>query len=144
MLYKFPHLEVEYDGLHPKVRDVMKQLEVFCQSRAYAEPMATHIHRSVKVQEEFYWRSLMKANKCTEAKARELARAKFTWHFVFCAIDLRDWVWKPHQVPEVLKFLKSLCDSSEWECLYHDVGQGMHLHVGYKDYQWCKTYQIKS
>ena len=146
MRYKTPELEEQYKRLHPRLLSVTQELEDFCRKQAYPEPMATHIDRTRDQQEDIYWRIILAQGKgaLTEAQARYQARNRFTWHFVRCAIDLRDYIYTPAQLAVLLPFLKTITTGKgkDYEFLYHDVGRGNHLHIGFRDNQWAKTITV--
>ena len=49
-----------------------------------------------------------------------------------CALDFRTKHYTPGERDEVLAWMAQRCPDDEWQRLYHNVGQGMHLHVGYR------------
>lgn len=136
-----PQLAVEYSRIHPEVKKVCVLLEEFCVAHNLPEPMATHIKRTRDGQESIYWKQMMKPG-ISEAQARHDARNRWTWHFVFCAIDLRDWIYSDDQIVAVVAFLRKACTGPNWEFLYHDVGRGKHLHIGYRDHQWKNSIPV--
>ena len=154
MRFKYPHLAAEYDVIHPRVKLATKDMEDYCFRHKLEEPMATHIQRTKKQQIEIYWKGIQKERKCSEAKAKELAGKKWTWHFVLCAIDLRDYIYTKKQVQDIVSFLKTkYCLVREnpadqrldgYEILFHDVGAGTHFHIGYRDHQWAKTFNTQN
>lgn len=144
MKYKSPILEQEYKALHPQLRTVMEQLETFSAENGLPEPVATHIRRTRKGQEDIYWRSVLAANpSMTEAQARTAASKRFSWHLVNCAIDLRDYIYTKQQVTKLLAWLRQRCPAPTFEVLYHDVGRGQHLHVGIRDHEYASTQVIR-
>lgn len=144
MQYKYEHIRNEYLKLPGQVKEVMTDLEAYCRSKGYAEPMATEISRTRKRNIEYYTPGIMKKNPdFTKEQAEAEAAKRWTWHLVDCCIDLRDWVWTPAQIQDILNFLKARCQGSLWEILYHDIGKGMHFHVGYRDFARRKEFELR-
>ncbi len=145
MQFKSPELAVQYARVNPTLKEFIIEFEQFCKDSSFPEPMATHILRTRDQQEDIYWRIIYTQAKgaFTEAGAKNQARHKWTWHFVLCAIDLRDYIYDDQQLPVVLAWLaKKTKDDAKWEYLYHDVGRGKHLHIGIRDNVWAKTIPI--
>ena len=112
--------------LHYKVRDLCNELEAESKKRGWHEPVVTAVSRDV----DFYLK-------------RGLKPKAFSWHFVDCAVDLRNWHYTPEQLPNVLEWLKSKTDSSEWEVVTEDHGTGPHFHIGYRDFSRRRAWEQK-
>lgn len=141
MKFKYDALKAEYEVIQPTLRGFFDDFEAWCRQKGFPEPMATHIKRTRDNQEEIYWRIIFAQGKgaLTEAQARYQARNRWTWHFVLCAVDLRDFIYTEEQMKEILAYLKEKTKDPKWEFLYHDVGRGKHLHIGIRDPQWAKN-----
>lgn len=145
MDFKHAYLRKEYTLVCPYVRDLAQELSDWLKSKDYAAMMITHVFRTDKQQEEWYWKSkyakLAGTSQYTEEHARELARKSFSWHKVYCAIDIRNTVYTPSQKKDILGFLRKGRTDSRWEIYSHDVGQGPHFHVGYEDFAWRRKWE---
>lgn len=130
-------LEREYKMVHQKTVELMGSIEAACLRLGYAHPVATHIYRYKSEQVKFYTPMYLKKGLTVE-DAMKKAALRPTWHYWLTAIDLRDWVWTPAQVQRILVLAREQVadEPGKWEILYHDVGQGMHLHFAYKDESW--------
>lgn len=144
MLFKSPELAVQFVRVHPVLKTLLAAFGNFCDQQGFPEPVATHILRVRDQQEDIYWRIIHTQAKgeLTEAQSRNQARHRFTWHFVFCAVDLRDYIYTKEQLAVLLGWLRRNTIEPQWELLYHDVGRGKHLHIGIRDNLWAKTIPI--
>lgn len=68
--------------------------------------------------------------------------AKFSWHELGCAADLRVHHYSDVQAILVMAWLGYRCQHPLWELLRHDVGQGDHIHVGRRDYSRRRTADV--
>ncbi len=143
MIYKSAELAVQYARIQPELKQLLFGLETFCKEQDFPEPVVTHVLRKRDQQEDIYWK-LVKAQQphLGEAEARNLARHRFTWHFVYCAVDLRDYIYSKEQLVVILGWLRDRTKEPKYEFLYHDVGRGKHLHVGIRDNEWAKNTPI--
>lgn len=144
MIFKAANLAVQYARAHPELKQLLTGLEALCKESGFPEPVITHVLRTRDQQEDIYWRIIFSQAKgeLTEAGARNQARHRFTWHFVFCAVDLRDYIYTKEQLAVILAWLRERTKEPRYEFLYHDVGRGKHLHVGIRDNEWAKTIPI--
>jgi hypothetical protein len=143
MRFKSPELMTQYVKLQPTLLRLCEDFVKWSWENGLPAPVATHIQRTRKMQEDIYWRLIMAQVKgMTEAEARAKARDKFSWHFVLCAIDFREYIYTPEQMAKVLDWFKRRTMTAEWEFLYHDVGRGKHLHVGIRDHQYAKSIPV--
>ncbi len=133
MLFKTALIGTQYASLHPELRRILGELEKQLEEWDLPKPVLTEAFRSVLEQEEIYWRSFVGV---PEAEARMKARRKFSWHLCGCAADLR--VGDAHRA---LAWLQGKYPGPELERVVHDVGYGMHLHIGYRDFGWRKKYE---
>jgi len=136
MDFKYLHLRKQYALLHPKLQQIAVELDLWLTKNSFPVMIITHIYRTPQEQEAYYWKSVMESLNCSEPIARETARAKFSWHRVYCALDIRNSNFDDVQRTRIYKQLKTGRDNSMWEILQHDVGRGDHFHVGYKDFDW--------
>lgn len=141
MLFKHYWLSQQFSLVHPKVREIAEELDRFLQTQGLQDMVITHVYRTAEEQEKFYWESVQKTLHCTEEIAKETARKKFSWHRVYCAIDIRNSTYDKATREKILKFLKTGRADSSWEILMHDVGRGDHFHVGYRDFGWRRKYE---
>lgn len=144
MLYKTQRIEAEFQTLHPELLKVARELETYCKAKHYAEPVATHVKRYGVEQVDIYWKNIMRTQKVSEAAARSLAAKRPTLHFHLLAFDLRDFIYTPMQVRDLLQWLEARCPKAKgWEILYHDVGRGNHFHIGYHDKAWQAAHPMQ-
>lgn len=134
MLFKYSYLAPEYALLHRKVTEAADALDAFLRAEGLPDMMVTHVFRTAGQQEDFYWKQYINDFHGVEAEARKLARNKFSWHRVYCAMDIRNNCYDRQAKERIFKFLKKGRESSQWEILLHDIGRGDHFHVGYRDY----------
>ncbi len=140
MLFKTASIGQQYPRLHLELRRVLTELETHLKIQEQQEPVITGAFRTPAEQEEIYWKLLSVAKdgkRLPEKEARMLARHKFTYHFVYAAVDVR--VSDPDGA---LRWLQGYLWHSRpnWELLVHDV-VGRHLHVGLKDLEARKKYE---
>lgn len=136
-----PRLKEEFTKLHENCLMAANNLENFLTLNSMPEAVVTHILRTIPEQEDIYWRNIMVAQKLTEVDARAKARAQWSWHLVYCAFDLRDFIYTPAQLRRIVDFLMVEYPASQgWEILCHNVGSGNHLHVGFRDYSRHKAF----
>lgn len=140
MKYLRPELELEVQALHPKVRAKLDELEAWSRDEGLPEPVVTNVLRTEDDQERLYLGLYLSRGHSPDI-AREKARARFSWHLVACAVDLRNRHYTPPQRKAVMQFLRQQCAPGEWELLEHDIGRGDHIHVAVRDEQWRLTYQ---
>jgi hypothetical protein len=144
MFFKFANLEMEYlASLHPKVKAKLEGLDKWLKDKGYPELVVTHVLRSPDFQENTYWKRIksQSSGKLSDVEAKAKARAKFSWHLVGCAADLRNSTYTAIQLRTIMAKLKENTNLSEYEILSHDVGRGEHLHIGYRDYGRRKEYE---
>jgi hypothetical protein len=144
MFFKFANLEMEYlASLHPKVKAKLEGLDKWLKDKGYPELVVTHVLRSPDFQENTYWKRIksQSSGKLSDVEAKAKARAKFSWHLVGCAADLRNSTYTAIQLRTIMAKLKENTNLSEYEILSHDVGRGEHIHVGYRDYGLRKAYE---
>ncbi len=141
MRFKRAGLEDEFAELHPEVKRVVSDLDVWCVERGLPEVVISHALRTPSMQEDIYWRKVLKERPhLTEPEARKAARSKFSWHLVACAVDIRNTHYSADQLLRITDWLKQARPGKDWEILSHDVGHGNHLHIGCKDEEWRKGY----
>jgi hypothetical protein len=152
--FKEPHMALEFqDQLHPRLRDAVDSLASWSRDHGLPDVMVTEVIRTERDQERIYTAHAdrliyrMKINDGLspdeEALALKLvnfdrddimawARARFSWHCVGCAVDLRSKHYSGPQKSAVAAFLKTRCTGPEWEFLEHDVS-GPHFHLALRD-----------
>lgn len=144
MKFKTPALEFEFTGLHPDVRKKLIELDIWSVDRGFPEVVITEAFRTPAQMEATYWKSIAAklatelpeaSPAAREAVARSRARAKFSWHLVRCAADIRNRHYTPIQGRAVLTWLKDNCVAG-FEVVQHDVGRGDHIHLGKRDPEW--------
>lgn len=152
MKFKSPHLEVEYDGLHPEVKGVLEALDAWSADNGLPGVVITALFRTRSDMEAIYWRGIARRLALgtpgvpvgeVERSARKLARDKFSWHLCRCAADIRNFHYLPEQRRQVMAFLRERCPRPMFELVEHDVGKGDHIHVGRKDFGWRKQFPPK-
>jgi hypothetical protein len=82
-----------------------------------------------------------------DATARARARVVPSFHKLYKAIDLRDYIYTPEQYKRALEWLRAQVPvgmkDGQWEILGHDIGSGHHFHIGYRDVvqlnEWIKA-----
>lgn len=136
MDFKYAYLKKQYALLHPKVQGVVQELDLWLTRENLPVMILTHIYRTPQEQELFYWKQVSEDLNCAEEIARETARNKFSWHRCYCAVDIRNSNFSAVDKTRIFKQLKTGRGDSRWEILNHDIGQGEHFHVGYKDFDW--------
>lgn len=77
-----------------------------------------------------------------EAELVHRAQARFSWHTVLCAYDLRTRHYSAAQLPLVVAWFQERCKRPDWEFLVHDV-HGPHIHVGRRDFEWRTKFGTK-
>lgn len=147
MKFKYAQLQVEYKQVEQRVINLLTQAEMWSVSNGMPEPVVTHVKRTILGNEEIYWKEEQaKHPGMSEADARKLARARFSFHNVLTAVDLRDYIYTTEQYQRLLAWMRSQVQvgmgDGEWEILGHDVGSGHHFHVGLRDmaryHAWMK------
>lgn len=157
MKFKQPHLEMEFHAAHPDVRNAVMGLDAWSRDNGIPEPVVTQVLRSPDEQEIIYTRhanSLMhklrdghpmssednalarELEAMSNAKRRQWARARFSWHLVGCAVDLRNSHYSQKELAGVMAWLRNGRTVGPWEILSHDVSSGFHIHVGRRDFEF--------
>ena len=125
-----PSMEVEFEHLCGPLRLFLRDLAGSCKSNGRPAPVVTHVIRTEEQQRRLY-------------KLGPNDPLRFTWHFALPplaaneapeghAVDLRTRHLDAKALATYLHFCADNCPREQWEVLYHDVGAGMHLHVGVK------------
>lgn len=158
---------VEFDGLreerefnedlHPDARAVVLELGRWCSSKGLPPPVVTMVGRTLREQEDIYWREEQsKAARAgaiiTEAIARERARRRPSWHIRNTAVDLRTVGpnpaaphWNRVEEMRVVRRLEELlgvprdttaAKKLRWEFLVMPHGTGPHIHIARRDASW--------
>lgn len=142
MRFKSAALDMEFHGgLHPAVKDIVKDLDDWSKEQGLPSVVITHVLRTREDMEVLYWKRIHRqANPpISEALARSMARRKFSWHLVGCAVDIRNNHYLPGQRKAVMAKLRTLAKPAhKFELLEHDIGRGDHIHLGIKDEDWKK------
>lgn len=119
-----------------KPKDLIDTLDQVLIAKGWPTIILTEIKREPKDQEAYYWDQVAKDFKCTEEIARSIARKKFSWHLVYCAVDFSAKIYDQEQKKFILSYLKKDRPGPTWEILLHNVGLGSHFHVAYEDQLW--------
>ena len=69
----------------------------------------------------------------------DAATSRFTWHWAFCAADLRTKHYSREQGERVVGFFEARCKRPLWEFLVHDTA-GPHAHLARKAPDWRARY----
>ncbi len=136
MVFKYPGLSREYSQLHPKVKALGDDLDIWVREQGWPDVMITHVVRTAAQQEAWYWKSIYDATKVTEELARAAARKKPSWHFWYCAFDFSSKRYSVTQERRILEYLQSGRGRPDWEIYGHNIGQGDHFHVAFRDVSW--------
>jgi hypothetical protein len=136
VVYKQPGLSKEFSEAHPKSRLLVESVDEFVRREGWPDVMITAVFRTPSQQEAFYWKQVQETLRCTEKIAREIARAKPSWHLWRTGIDFSSKRYDRQQAQRILEYLKSGRQGLEWEILHHDIGAGEHFHVAFKDREW--------
>ena len=144
MKFKTDRLSTELALVHPEVSRLMDDLDVWCASQGIHEPIITHAIRTIGEQEAIYTPLYIKTG-FDEDSSRMRARGKFSWHLCRCAVDFRSSHYSNNDIRAVYGFIKQriLGRTTLFEFMQHDVGQGDHFHLGFRDYEWKKLYMPK-
>lgn len=139
MKFLKPELEMEFGALHPSTRGLAEDLDAWSLENGVPEVVVTHVLRTADDSERLYLPMYLKLGYTPE-EARRRARARFSWHLVGCAVDLRNSHYTAVQRKQVMQYLRQHCPSGTCELLEHDIGRGNHIHLAFKDEQWRLTY----
>jgi hypothetical protein len=126
MMYKNPGLESELTVCHPTLRTVLKELDVWLQSKDWPGITLTHVLRTPAEQKAIY--------DGTEP---------FSWHMVGAAVDFRNRVYNSKQLTAIIDWLIKRVGRKHWEILSHDVGRGNHFHLAFEDEAWKREWQTR-
>lgn len=143
--------------LQPELRQMLYSIDNHCAVQKMPGVICTQLVRTVEEQIEIYvpyWKKLvarmesgehlapalaklaMELTGKTDDELKDLAIAKFTWHYVRCAADIRIRHWTPAQLKVVVTFVtEETRDARQWEFLVHDVA-GPHMHIGIRDFSF--------
>lgn len=126
MRFKDPGLELEFKfKLHPKVRDVVTRFDRFCIGMDYGHAILTDISRTP----DFY-------------EKRALEAPSFSWHFIDCAVDMRNWHLTPEKREACEVWLQEQCPGSQWQFLKEKHGTAEHWHLAFKDYSLRREFSL--
>lgn len=103
----------EGNGIHGELRAVLYEFDEFSRGAALREPVLTSLIRP--------------------------AGAKFSWHELGTAADLRVNHYDEREAALALAWLEHRCRPPVWGVLRHDVGLGDHIHVELRDYALRRT-----
>jgi hypothetical protein len=135
MNFKTPHLAAEFNVLHPELIETAMALDKFCVENKFPALVVTHVDRTIADQSRIYYKQYMRSG-LTEAQAMEAASKRPSLHLHKSACDFRDYIYTRQQIKLMLDFLFKRCPKERYEVLHHDVGSGMHFHLGIRDPQW--------
>jgi hypothetical protein len=142
MKFKAAELSSQLAGAHPELQSVLKKLDAWSIKQGLPEVVVTHVSRTRNEMRSIYVPVYL-AQGMAEERAHAAADARFSWHLVDCAADVRNSHYTPAQLKQVMGFLRPLCEAPLWELLSHDVGRGEHLHLGKRDFAWRKAYKVR-
>lgn len=148
----------EFDeNIHPDLRAFLLTLDAWLKAEGLPELTITMLGRTIDEEVSIYlgfWVGLMERlkrgdetlTKKEETLAREkskktpavlMAEAKslFSYHFCWCAADIRDKQYTHEQKAEVIKWIKAQCQPPLWLVLEHDI-TAPHIHVQRTDFAW--------
>lgn len=138
MLFKSPSLSIQFDGLHPELRRVLKELDAKLAEWGFEQLTITDLWRDRAENAAIYLREGLAAG-LTTGDAKWRAEHRFSWHFVMAAADARSTKYTAKQRKFILSWLTHRCPRHEWEVLEHTVGAGMHFHIARKDEEWRRA-----
>lgn len=159
MKFARPAIEAQYAALHPEVRAKLEDADAFVQGQGWEEVYVTCVKRTDDDQERIYLpyaerlvadlamgiisakeKALAKTlAEMTPEQRKGWARAKFSWHLVDCAADIRNRCYTAAQRKSLMERLRKGTSTTTHEVIEHDVGRGNHIHVGRKDFGWRKA-----
>lgn len=155
MKFSRKHMESQLKEVHPELRAVLEDFERWSAKHGYPEPVLTEVTRSVPEMVAIYvpyWKGLVSrlvAGQLLTASERQTAqekrgasddeltaqaRARFSWHLVKCAVDIRTRHYSLAQLTDVRARFGRL-GTPLWENLVHDV-HGPHQHLARRDFAW--------
>jgi hypothetical protein len=148
VLFKTPNQDLEFVALHPIVRTLIQNLDVWSKAQGLPEVCVTEVLRTIKQQEEIYYKQMMRDFTCTEEVARMKARNKDSWHLWLTAIDLRVTQYTAAQRKAVIAQLKGEMDKISkaprfFEFITEKHGTGEHIHLARRDVRWKERYNKK-
>lgn len=153
---------MELAASHPDVRKAVNALDQWSIEGAFPEVVVTHVLRSADEQQKIYFKHAeelisklrqgapMSSEQTTlageleamnEARRKQWARNRFSWHRVGAAVDLRNTHYSKAQLAGVMNFLRHGRVTGPWELLSHDVSAGNHIHIGRRDFAWRGQYE---
>ena len=142
MNFKAPHLEVEFDHLHPELRALLLELDQWSGEHKFAAVLVAHALRTLDDQERIYLPIYQENTGLPPERARALARQRFSWHLVGCAVDIRNSHYSEDERRTVVSWLRGRVEpvAGDWELLEHDIGRGEHIHIARRDVAWRKAH----
>ena len=142
MNFKSEHLETEFDHLHPELRRLVSELDQWSAEHRFPAPIVTHALRSLDDQERIYAPIYADNTGLPVERCKSLARQRFSWHLVGCAVDLRNAHYSDDERRAVMGFVHNHIEPcpGNWEVLAHDIGRGDHLHLARRDVAWRKAH----
>lgn len=155
-------MQEDFPLLPQQLRDKVTGLAAWLHSKGWEAPFITCIRRTSDDQERIYTPYAQKLARLhqkgltLEEKERALAaelarmtpeeqkawaRAKFSWHNVLCAVDIRNRVYSRVQRKAIMDHLRYGTNTTDWEILEHDVGRGDHVHLARRDVDRRKAWR---
>jgi hypothetical protein len=120
--FKDSRVETEWkysSELSERVKKIAEIVAGFCQLNFGKDVVITHILRSQAEQDTFY---------ANDAKYKEAPWKSV--HQYGRGIDLRSRDFTPAEIERIVAFANMITYSKEKNtCVYHDVGQGKHIHL---------------
>lgn len=134
MLFKTPEMSAQYGALHPEIRRLVADIDLKASDLGFAPFTMTEGFRTRREQTRIYT-DIYLSEKYTPDEALARAEKQFSWHLCGCAIDFRNHALSTKQRAQVFAWLDERCRPPElWEVKQHNVGAGLHFHVGWRDW----------
>lgn len=127
--FKTPRERLEFWHMHPELIRLILDLGAWCKKTKLTAPYVTCIYR-------------------TKEENRKAGGVPTSLHLRSCAVDMRVTsgdgtltVWDEEgELPQIKTWMRGEMAKrgglSNWECLTHDVGSGLHLHAGRRDFHF--------
>lgn len=146
MLYKSTRIKAEWQILHTQTRRAWLDVDAFCVEKGFPGVTITDVGRTPSENFAIYLNKFMREGM-PRPEAEKKAAARFTWHFstIMSAADGRGTSpWTEEQYTEIFRFVMRRCGGGMFEILEHDVGQGRHIHIAFRDYLKRREWEQKS
>ena len=144
MLFKTPRIASEYPLLHGDLREKLVQLSGQLAAWGLPEFTITDAIRTREEQAAIYLPHY-RAKGFSETEALQLGRNKPSWHLPGFAADFRGSTrhYTREENARIRSWLEEHCPRKEWEVLLHNLGTGMHWHLGRRDFVGLRAWEQK-